>query len=755
MITLKNVKKYYNKDKQNEKTVIDDVSLELPSKGMVSILGKSGCGKTTLLNCIGGISEISGGEILIDEEHLDTNDNVRNKKIGYIFQNFCLNPSENVLENVSDALRIAGAYDENEISSLAMSALESVGMDKFWKRKPNTLSGGQQQRIAIARAIVKNPSVVLADEPTGNLDAENTRIVMELLKRISAEHLVVLVTHENDIANLYSDMIIELSDGKIEKIKEIKELEELENLENTGNEELPKRVKIRDNNVIYLGDMEMSTVSSDFAQLEYYGPKTDNPLNIKLVNYNGQIYLELGNQQVKLLDSNCEIKLKEGSFDNECSKEEAVESSFDAIVINDLVHKDDTQLGRLYDVVRIAKEGWKRARTQKKSVKLLRKCLFVFGIAIVFLTAFFGIGFKSIIESFHANDDNIFYVSFSSSDKANQVINKIENGHLGNAYIFKPKESFLLGKQAMCLVTPKLESSISDYLDETLDASFECNVLGINMIENDMFDIDIADIADVSDNEIVITSRIADDILKDKQYDFINSQNDLIGMYCKDPLSRGYEEIDKYKIVGITDSQERNVYKNGSHFEENKGSGEYIIYTDNPKELDEYLKEMMVDEYSAQWQQPYYNAKMLNKLLLKMQLENHALTLFIWFVIAIILCVGVALLMKSEIIKRIKTIGIYRCIGATKMNIAMLFAGESLIMMVTSSGIGFLLGSIIVWYLRYGKYSYMTMTTIYYPFWFGCMLFLIITVISVIGSIAPVLKILKRQPSEIMSQYDI
>ena len=216
MISVKGLDKFFNRGKQNEVHVINDVSLTLPEKGMVAVFGKSGCGKTTLLNVIGGLDGFSSGEVLIEGKSIrEKTDDIRNEYIGYIFQNYNLISSESCFDNVAAALRLCGMRDEVEIEKRTMAALRGVGMESYRRRTPDTLSGGQQQRIAIARAIVKSPRIILADEPTGNLDEANTVMIMDLLKAISKEHLVILVTHEANLVDYYCDTVIELSVGKI------------------------------------------------------------------------------------------------------------------------------------------------------------------------------------------------------------------------------------------------------------------------------------------------------------------------------------------------------------------------------------------------------------------------------------------------------------------------------------------------------------------------------------------------------------
>ena len=216
MIEVRHLDKYYAKGSQKEVHAVRDTTLQLPDTGIVALFGASGCGKTTLLNIIGGLDTADSGEVLLDGARVTPKaTETRNRHIGYIFQNYHLIADETVYENVALSLRLCGVTDDTEIEKRTMAALEAVEMEMYCRRLPGTLSGGQQQRVAIARALVKNPHLILADEPTGNLDEQNTVMVMELLRQVARDHLVLLVTHEHDLLPYYCDRIIEISDGTV------------------------------------------------------------------------------------------------------------------------------------------------------------------------------------------------------------------------------------------------------------------------------------------------------------------------------------------------------------------------------------------------------------------------------------------------------------------------------------------------------------------------------------------------------------
>ena len=223
-IKVENIVKTFNRHSRNANKVLKGVSFELPDSGLVCIFGKSGSGKTTLLNIIGGLEKADSGKVYIDGECTSGKiDKIRNAKIGFIFQNYYLEKGYTIAEILRNQMIIAGFKDEKEIERRTEDALKLVDMERFKNKLGDALSGGQQQRVAIARAIVKGSDVILADEPTGNLDAENTMKVMDILKEISKTQLVVIVTHEVSLIKKYADSHIKIVDGELVEDGEIEE----------------------------------------------------------------------------------------------------------------------------------------------------------------------------------------------------------------------------------------------------------------------------------------------------------------------------------------------------------------------------------------------------------------------------------------------------------------------------------------------------------------------------------------------------
>lgn len=218
MLQIKNISKTYKTGNFIQKA-LNEVSLNLRDNEFVAILGPSGSGKTTLLNIIGGLDKYDSGDLIINgistKDYKDKQwDTYRNHTIGFIFQSYNLIPHQTILSNVELALTIAG-ISKKEKTKLALDALEKVGLKEQAHKKPNQLSGGQMQCVAIARALVNNPSIVLADEPTGALDTKTSIQVMDLLKEVAKDRLVVMVTHNPELAKKYANRIVNLKDGVI------------------------------------------------------------------------------------------------------------------------------------------------------------------------------------------------------------------------------------------------------------------------------------------------------------------------------------------------------------------------------------------------------------------------------------------------------------------------------------------------------------------------------------------------------------
>ena len=318
MIKINNLNKFYNKGKSNQIHVINDTSLELPSKGLITFLGHSGSGKTTLLNVIGGLDKFNSGNISFDDKEFNKYkmskiDKFRSRNVGYVFQNYNLLLEETVYDNLRIALDLIGVTDLEEQNKRIEYSLKAVGMFKYRKKVASFLSGGQQQRVSIARALVKKSKVIIADEPTGNLDSKNTMDVMNILKKISKQSLVLLVTHENDVANFYSDIIYEVKDGKIIGSKEAK-------ADVTFNSNV-------DESTIYLKDLNETKLNTELGDVLIHSD-SDEPLKINLdvIVKNGNIYLK-ADKPIKLLEQS-NIKVVNDNY-KEMKREDVDDIEYD------------------------------------------------------------------------------------------------------------------------------------------------------------------------------------------------------------------------------------------------------------------------------------------------------------------------------------------------------------------------------------------------------------------------------------------
>lgn len=218
MLQLKDVCKSYTTADFTQ-VALDHVSLAFRDNEFVAILGPSGSGKTTMLNIIGGLDHYDSGDLLIDgistKQYRDHDwDTYRNNRIGFVFQAYNLIPHQTILENVELALTLSGV-SRAERRGRACAALKRVGLGEHVNKKPSQLSGGQMQRVAIARALVNEPEIILADEPTGALDSKTSVQIMDLLTEIAGDRLVIMVTHNPELAEQYATRIVNLADGVI------------------------------------------------------------------------------------------------------------------------------------------------------------------------------------------------------------------------------------------------------------------------------------------------------------------------------------------------------------------------------------------------------------------------------------------------------------------------------------------------------------------------------------------------------------
>ncbi|MDE7213634.1 MAG: ABC transporter ATP-binding protein, partial [Anaeroplasmataceae bacterium] len=364
MIKIKNLNKFYNKGKDNEIHVINDITLELPNTGLVSFLGASGSGKTTLLNVIGGLDRAKGSisydTMTIENYKMAQIDKFRSKEIGYVFQNYNLLLEETVYSNLEIALEMIGIFDKAEQEKRIEYTLKSVGMYKFRKKRAYALSGGQQQRVSIARALVKQARIIIADEPTGNLDSENTIEVMNILKKISKTSLVLVVTHNEEVAGFYSDEVIKIQDGAI-----------VSSYKNEGGEAL----NTEQANTIYLKDMNLKEDETDELSIKYYSTNEIKPLELRIIEKNGTYYISASEKLKLLEDTN--IKVVDSHY--QALNQEALEEfDYDTSWFSQGKGKENIFKKMLKGIV----SSFNKMRFSKRRAKFLYASFFIIGVLL-------------------------------------------------------------------------------------------------------------------------------------------------------------------------------------------------------------------------------------------------------------------------------------------------------------------------------------------------------------------------------------
>ena len=547
MVKIENVNKYFYRFKKNQIHVINNADIQFENKGLVAILGNSGCGKTTLLNCIGGLDKVNKGKIYINGKKITKRfsskiDKIRAINIGYIFQNYNLINNLTVFENVALALKISGIKNKEEIKTRVDYILETLGIYKYRNRFANMLSGGEKQRVAIARAIAKNSNIIIADEPTGNLDSKNSLEIMNIIKSISKDKLVILVTHEKDLAKFYASRIIEIVDGKIISDKSNEHVDDLD---------------YRLENKIYLKDLSNhNNLKKENFNIDIYSDNEEEKnkdIDVKIVLKNGNLYIK-ANNKTEIIEENSSLELIDDHY-KKISKEEANMYKFDyEKIIN---NKYKIKYTSIYNPITLITNGFKTIYNYSVLKKMLllgfiASSMFVlYGISNIFGT----LDIKD--EKFVEKNANYLEITTANID----VDKYLEYENLENINYIMPgnsKVNFYL--------------KYNDYYQtQYAQDSFEASLSGVELINNTDL---IYGRMPENDYEIVLDKLILSKMLNTdysnaKQVGILNIENYIdrkisIGQAnygdTKDPI------IDDMKIVGIVDLHSPCVYINNNMF---------------------------------------------------------------------------------------------------------------------------------------------------------------------------------------------
>lgn len=795
MIKLVNVYKYFNRGKKNEVKAIDNTSLDLPDKGIVTLLGPSGCGKTTLLNSIGGLSRINKGSIYIDGERITKRsvnkiDKIRSLKIGYIFQNFNLLDDETVFDNVSLVLKINGLKDKEEIKKRVNFCLESLGIYRYRNRYASMLSGGERQRVAIARAIVKDPEVIIADEPTGNLDSKNSIEVMNIIKSISRDRLVILVTHERELAKFYSDRIIEISDGKIVK-----------DYENVDNHELDYRL----DNKIYLKDMEnYSNKEVGSAKVEYYSDNTDK-VSFKIVVKNDNIYIESDSLKKIEIINNSNIELVDAHYEK-INKKVYEEFSFDFNKVKDNKFKE--KYSSIYNVVTSTKKGFRKVLNYSFVKKLLLIGFFTSSLFIMYSVSSIMSTFKVDEKNFVSynkdyvllnkknmsvnefnnlnNVSNVEYVlpsngnvqvnfkfnkflqtsgilesmsgSLASYSKVDKVINGVKTNGKKEIIIDKMViDKFLSMSDAKNAGFNTYDSFINEYVYLQNDDMYK--IVGISDTNSPSIYVNDSEFVNFIENSLNDNSEDGSDKLKSYErssitltkgslpvndYEVIVNEN-MRDMYSLDKSIDKKVGDNKLKVVGYYKS----VSESGLLVSENTIKNRLILTSDkfviSSSDKDSTISELKTSKYNVV---DTYKDSLSNY---KRSIEESNRNKIIYSsVIVIISLIEIYLIVRSSFLSRVKEVGILRSIGVKRKDIYKMFMGEILSITLISS----VPGLIVMGYILY-TLSKISVLNIVINWYVVLISLVIILVFNTLFGLLPVYKTIRKTPHEILSRNDV
>lgn len=413
MIKVTNLNKTFDINSSNKIKAVDNISITLPDTGLVALFGKSGSGKSTLLNSIGGLDKFDSGQIQVEEFDIKRynpkqTDEMRNKYIGYIFQSYNLLEDCTVFDNVKKALDVVGLKNKEEVSKRVDEALRSVSMLQYKRRDIKALSGGQQQRVAIARALVKTPKIIIADEPTGNLDDKNTIAVMDILKQISQNCLVILVTHEPKLVEFYADYIVEMQDGKVINEKVAKET---------------RRLEYKNSRNIYLKDMKLKSGNFENSEINLFTESENFPeVKLNIVFREGELYLkaDADNIKINLLDKNSEIQFLDESYQKRDIGDDGNTAFINESVLKPIEKKD---ISKSVTWLESTKEAGKFILMRKNTFnRIAMVILFFMGLASVVLSGFISGAIFVNKNEYIESHEKAVTVSIKNSSDYNKLI---------------------------------------------------------------------------------------------------------------------------------------------------------------------------------------------------------------------------------------------------------------------------------------------------------------------------------------------
>lgn len=815
MIKIEKANKYFNKGKRNQIHVINNTTLEFGKTGLVALLGHSGSGKTTLLNSIGGLDKINKGKIYVNGQKITRRsshkvDKIRNLNIGYIFQDYKLLDNMTVFENIAIVLKMIGIKDKKEIKKRVDYVLESVDMYRYRNRLASMLSGGERQRVGIARAIVKNPNIIIADEPTGNLDSKNSLEIMNIIKAISKDKLVILVTHEVELAKFYASRIIEIVDGKVEK-----------DYENTEEKDLDYRL----DNKIYLKDFEkIENIKQDNVKLDIYKENEDS-LNLQIVIKNGNIYIKSNDKKVEVIDENSIVELVDDHY-KKIDKTIFEQYNYNLDEITDKNIK--TRYSSIYSIPRSIINGFKKILNYSVLKKILLIGFFVSAMFVLYAISNIAGTLNTKDEDFisrnknylevklprlnvdqfleYEQNENINYIlpgdskvsfaikfddyyqtskldgelagSLSTINMLNQsdivegrlpqneyeividrmTVDKMLNSNNGISHAGIKNASQLLGKKVSIPNMEKFEivgivdlKSPSIYTNESVFNNILCNT---NQTEN-MAGIVIDTSEQEKSQENIInyelklnTITLKKGRLPENDYEVIVNISNQSNMKLNKKIKTTVNDTE-LTVVGYYDSE-----ANDNSYLVNENTAKYKLISESqnlviyPKDEAKVTNEFD-EKYNLFVENTYENDK---KAYLKEQSSSRKSAIIFAGIILAISLVEIYLMMRSSFLSRIKEVGILRAIGVKKSDIYKMFVGETIAITTSVSMLGIIFMSYILnCLIQIRQLSKMFIIN----FQVIGLSILLIYAFNIIVGLLPLFRVLRKTPAQILSRHDL
>ena len=816
MVKLEKVNKYFNRRKPNQIHIINNTSLELEKTGLVAILGHSGSGKTTILNAIGGLDKVNKGKIFVNGKKITKRssyvvDKIRNLNIGYIFQDYKLLDNLSVYENVAISLKMIGIKNKKEIEKRVKYVLEAVKMYRYRNRPARMLSGGEKQRVAIARAIVKNPSIVIADEPTGNLDSKNSLEIMNIIKALSKDKLVILVTHEIDLANFYASRIIKLQDGKI-----------IEDYENKPKESLEYRL----DNKLYLKDFQSKdTLNKNKINVDVYTNNENNEVNIELAIKDGNIYIKSESQKIEVVDENSAIELVNEHYKK---LDKSIYDDYDYNLEKIIDKRYKTKYTSIYGIMKSIINGFKRISNYTILRKILLIGFFASSMFIVYSVSNIAGTLEIKDTDFMTVDKNYLQVDMGNVNvekflKYEQLenVNYILPGDSNISFKIKFDDYYQLSRYSFelsgSLVSIDTITSNDIVKGRMPDNNYEIVVdkrvvehmingdsgmirnMGIKSEDellnktismNNMKDFVIVGIADTKALSIFTSREMFINLLNNS-----TKSDGLMGMYIpmNDEetesavmdynlylddivITKGRLPENDYEVIVNKSNQYDMKLNKKIKTKVNNNELKVVGYYDSKSNIQAYLvnnntvKYDVVNKSNGLMIYPKNKQDIINKFkneynlnvidryerdkenyLSKKEKSIRSSIIFATIILSISL-IEIYLMMRSSFLSRIKEIGIYRAIGVKKADIYRMFLGEILVITTFSS----MLGIILMAYILNGisNIPYVDRMFIINNKTVGISI-LIVYLFNIIIGLMPLHRVLKKTPAKILARYDI